>query len=66
MMKMSDEEFEDWLRFELAAEGFIFPTTDAEMEAFEERHKDYQLKNPPGSVSAEEILKRYYSNKPKK
>lgn len=52
MKEITDKD----LQFMLAANGFIFPTTDAEMDAFEEVHKDYVYKNLLGSITAEKIL----------
>lgn len=59
MKDITDEQ----LHFMLAANGFIFPSTDAEMDAFDEVHKDYELKNMPEGINAQAILDKYYKDK---
>lgn len=38
---MTREEHQSLLKFSLAAQGYIPPQTDEELQAFEELHKDY-------------------------
>jgi hypothetical protein len=62
-----DPPTDDEIRFLLAAEGYIFPTTEAEMDAFEENFKDYIPKvEVPEGYTADKILKEYYEKQNRK
>ena len=53
---MTREEHQALLNFSLAAQGYIHPKTDEEMQAFEELHKDYAPRIKDMHVDVDKII----------
>ena len=53
---MTREERQALLNFSLAAQGYIPPQTDEELQAFEELHKDYVSRIKDKHVDADKII----------
>ena len=53
---MTREEHQASLNFSLAAQGYIPPQTDEELQAFEELHKDYMQRIKDMHVDVYKII----------
>ena len=53
---MTREEHQALLKFSLAAQGYISPQTDEELQAFEELHKDYMPRIKDRHVDVDKII----------
>ena len=53
---MTREEHQASLNFSLAAQGYIPPQTDEELQAFDELHKDYAPRIKDMHVDVDKII----------
>ena len=53
---MTREKHQALLKFSLAAQGYIPPQTDEELQAFEELHKDYVPRIKDKHVCVDKII----------